>query len=154
MKYAGIGRRTITPEIFNILSEYGKDRAIKGDTLRSGGALGADQAFFEGCQMGSGSFEIFHAHDATAEAWKIAQYFVVKWHSLEPYVQGLYARNVMILLGHNLKDPVSEVIYWVEEGGTCQGGTGMALRVATHFNIPCASAVVGPRTGSLNFYEI
>lgn len=154
MKYAGIGRRTITPEIFSLLSRYGKARALRGDILRSGGARGADQAFFEGCQKGNGSFEIFHAHDVTTKAWEIAQNFVVRWHSLEPYVQGLYARNVMILLGHNLADPVSEVIYWVEEGGACRGGTGMALRVATHFNIPCVHAVVRPKSGSLILYDI
>ena len=151
--YAGIGSRE-TPFIIcaqmivaaRILASNG------GYKLRSGNALGADQAFHEGCKQGRGRSEIFKPwarynddvvfnredrvfNNSTPEASAIAAAHHPCWHNLNKAAQFLHARNSHIMLGRDLDDPVSAVLCWTK-GGRMEGGTGQALRIALHYDIP------------------
>ena len=111
--YAGIGSRETPPDILREME--GTAHTLNGMryVLRSGGARGADSAF----QNGSGGN---------------AQIFLAKEKS---YVQPLHARNMMILFGRNLDNPVDFVVCWTPHGDIT-GGTGQVLRAAEFFGIP------------------
>jgi hypothetical protein len=61
-------------------------------------------------------------------AFEIASRHHPAWGGLKDSVRALMARNVHVLLGANLEEPVAFVLYWTEDEG--QGGTAHALRVA------------------------
>src|SRR6476661_4207298 len=48
MQYAGIGSRETPQEILNLIEVIASNLGSRGWTLRTGGAPGADTAFFEG----------------------------------------------------------------------------------------------------------
>ena len=47
----------------------------------------------------------------------------------------MHARNVAILIGADMREPVNAMVCWTENGRV-QGGTGMAIRLAQHYRIP------------------
>jgi hypothetical protein len=128
--YAGIGSRETPTSILHLMQSISICMSNDGFTLRSGGAEGADSAF----ELGTSNKEIFLASDATGEAMEIAKQFHPAWNKLSYYVKKLMARNVMILLGSDLKTPVKCVICWTKDA-KITGGTGHALKVASHYGI-------------------
>ena len=58
MHYAGIGNRKTPQACLEFMTKIGRVCAKKSLTLRSGGAVGADQAFERGCDLESGQKEI------------------------------------------------------------------------------------------------
>jgi len=153
--YTGIGARKSPPEILVSMMVYGTVFAKLGDTLRSGGAAGADQAFERGCDVGNGLKEIYlpwkgfnnhpsHYHEVHYEAMKIAEdAYGSRWKSLSSSVKKLMTRNVYQILGINLNTPSSLVICWTPDGARTSkdrskitGGTGQAITCASHNDIP------------------
>ena len=57
------------------------------------------------------------------------------WQRCPARVRDLHARNVAILIGVNMREPVHAMVCWTE-GGRVEGGTGMAIRLARHYRIP------------------
>ena len=132
--YAGIGARKISASIASRMEELGTNLASKY-VLRSGGAFGSDRAFEKGCDLVEGSKEIYLANDATAQSIELAAKFHPAWEQCSRAIRKLMGRNMMIMLGKNLDDPVEFVVCWTEQG-MITGGTGQGLRVAKHYNIP------------------
>lgn len=144
--YAGIGSRN-TPEDFKyLLFHAAKTLAMKGYTLRSGGADGADSAFEAGADIVNGKKEIylpwkgFNNSSSTlvveeGKAYEIAEEFHPYWHNLKPAARKLQARNSHQVLGLDLLSP-SQFILCYTPGGKRTGGTGQALRLAEEKNIP------------------
>jgi len=115
--------------------------AQRGWTLRSGGAVGADRAFERGAFQGKR--QIFFAKDATAEAMLIAAKFHPAWDKLTPYARKLHGRNVFQVMGINIDVPSKFLVCWTPDGAISNadrsiqtGGTGTAISVAEHFNVP------------------
>lgn len=134
MFYAGVGSRETPEDVCKTMRNLAIVLWKKGYTLRSGGAKGADTAF----ELGAGpKKEIFLAKDATPEAIEMAAKFHPAWNRCDPSARKLHARNCMIMLGRDLKeeDAVKFVIAWTKDG-KASGGTGQALRMAEHYNIP------------------
>lgn len=129
--YAGIGARKTPPEILAKMTSIARTLESLGYSLRSGGAIGADQAF----EAGSDNKEIFKAQNAHKEAFNLSSGYHPAWEKLDSYVQALHARNAMIVLGYDLDSPVDFVICWTPKGKVT-GGTGQALRIALDRNIP------------------
>jgi hypothetical protein len=127
-----------------------------GWKLRSGHAYGADQAFEEGTM----NREIYLPWDGynlgkvgkdgcvcipmTSPLRKVAErYYEVKrtmehlapWNFCSPATQKFMCRNMNILLGPRIDEPVKMVICWTE-GGKIKGGTGHAMIGANDMNIP------------------
>ena len=149
MKYAGIGHRNTPEKVRDMMTNIGSQLAQMGFILRSGNAIGADQAWEE--EVTRKMKEIFiinRKHSCpfgiipkfTQEQWD----FVIRhYHGGETafikqseYVQQLFLRNLNILCGKDLDDKVDFVAYW-HEGEHCDGGTGHTVAMAKTLGIPC-----------------
>lgn len=128
--YAGIGSREV-PEYYYKLIRTLSEALDPTHFLRSGGARGCDRAFANG----STHKDIIRPDDATPEAIAYAAQFRSNFDTYTPEVQQLFGRNAMIILGRDLRTPVSRVICWTPEA-LLAGGTGHALRIAQKNNIP------------------
>ncbi len=150
--YSGIGSRETPTEIQHCMVDAASILAIKGYTLRSGGAQGADLAFEHGC--GGGPKEIFIPWERfqasnsplfppTPEAIKLSKSVHPVYNKLTPNAKLLIARNMHQILGQDLDTPVDFVICYTEDGCECEedysiktGGTGSAIVLASRNNIP------------------
>lgn len=151
IKYAGIGSRETPADIIALMSLIGERLAIRGWTLRSGGADGADRAFELGCEKASGKKEIFlpwqnfngsssQFFTPSPEAHALASSHPV-WNRLTDNVKLLHARNCHQVLGLDLNDPVSVLICWTK-GGKIVGGTATAINLALKRNIPVLNLAI------------
>ena len=114
----------------------------KGYILRSGGAKGADSAFESGVKNHKNK-EIYYKEDATDLAREIAKKFHPNPFALKDFSLNLMARNTFQIMGKELNTPDKFVILYTPDG--CKhhkqrtqktGGTGQAISIASHFNIP------------------
>ena len=154
--YAGIGARNIPARSTVEIQSLAKMLSAQHYVLRSGAAMGADQAFEEAASSECGMKEIFlpwkgfNGHDSGTE-WNekkcisIAQIFHTDWDQLPKKVQLSCARNVAQILGPEpgISTPTQFVLCWAKDsvilGGKivdCSGGTGHAVRIAAKNNIP------------------
>lgn len=151
LRYAGIGPRKSTAAAQSVMSYVGHELGNSGWLLRSGRAVGADQAFEDGCDQARGTKEIFlpwnnfnHTTHSpaqgtyyippTPEQLNIACQYHPAWHKCSDGAKLLLARNVLILLGRKLDEPVDCVITNLPPG--YQGGTKHALSIASGYGIP------------------
>ncbi len=146
--FAGIGARKTPHEVLVKMRKCGKVLSDLGYILRSGGARGADSAFESGYILGKMRsseeiflpFKKFNQHSSPLfgsdiEARKIAKEFHPRWENVGDVGRDFHARNVYQILGRNLKTPVEFILCWTPNGKIV-GGTGLALRIGQHFNIP------------------
>jgi hypothetical protein len=136
--------------------------------LRSGGADGADDAFFEGVtpELRKTRTQIFlpskcfRRHEAPLQgcidasklpAWPKALETVNRYHpapwKLTPFARKLMARNAMQVLGPDLDDPVVFVVCWTP-GGELAGGTSQAMKIAMDHGIPIRNLGSSEELGS------
>ncbi|MCW3783909.1 macro domain-containing protein [Defluviimonas salinarum] len=159
--YAGVGARD-TPgsaknpgRVLDLMSEIGFLMAEAGFRLRSGGARGADTAFWEGARLSDAPMEIFTPRKRDdipgailhlSEVHKrMARNFHPTPEALSPnpdnrddrrhVTLALMARNGNQVFGTDFTNPSNLVICWTE-GGKGGGGTGQAIRLATSAGIP------------------
>lgn len=148
--YAGIGSRDTPCDVLLLMSMIGSYMAKTGFTLRSGGATGADSFFESGCDREGGAKEIYLPWNGfngykvdlvsvfggvSNEALCLASQFHPAWHRCTHAARTLHARNCYQILGRNLDNPVKLVLCWTP-GARGEGGTGQAIRIARHYNIP------------------
>lgn len=148
--YAGIGSRETPPLMCRAIEIFSRVLSEEGFKLRSGNAMGADQAFHRGasthpCEiylpwssynslgLQPANTQVFRS--PTIEASRIAALHHPSWYSLNRPAQTLHARNSHIVLGLDCKSPVDFVVCWTK-GGKGQGGTGQAMRIAVAREIP------------------
>jgi hypothetical protein len=136
--YTGIGARVTPPHVLRIMEDVAAKLAREGWTLRSGGASGADSAFYRGSIRGGGKAEIFRPHDCTYEAERIAARYHRAWARLSGFVKQLHGRSVFQVLGRDMRSPSAFVMCWTPDGCTDHahrsvktGGTGTAISVAS-----------------------
>lgn len=130
--YAGVGNSETPPHVYSRMERIARELREAGFVLRSGGGGSADLAF----ERGAGDAkEIFRAEDCTPAAFDLASKFHPVWDRLSGRVRLLHGRNAMIVLGRDLRTPVSRVLYWTP-GGQVVGGTGTTLKIALAHDIP------------------
>lgn len=142
--YAGIGSRQTPEDICEIMTRFARAAAIDGAVLRTGGALGADSAFMDGCSLPT-EMELFlpwqgyNGHRgmlfdeaALAKAEEVCG--SSHWSRCSQGVRKMHARNMQIILGKDLNDPVAFVLCWTPDGREL-GGTGVAIRCAKQHGI-------------------
>lgn len=158
--YAGVGSRE-TPLMFQaVMRDLAFNLANENVTLRSGAAMGADSAFESGCDAAGGSKEIFvipdrpgayvhpdHIRATSCENYidclKIAMKVHPNWHSMGSWGRGQHARNVMQVLGEDLRTPADFLVCWAPvNGDSITGGTRTAWEVAKMHNVPCFNLAV------------
>lgn len=144
--YAGIGGRKTPVYILELMTVLGEHFANQGYCLRSGNAVGADQAFhFGACKVPEHEAEIYlpwssynldqcpDRKDTIAmvplpdEAYRIAAQYHRAWGRLSDGSKALFARNTLIILGPTLDNPVDWVVCWTDN---TTGGTAHALKLA------------------------
>lgn len=148
--YTGVGSRKTPKDIIDVMYNIAVKAAKSGHILRSGGAIGADLAFEYGCNKGNGNKEIYYANNATVEAMAIAQQFHPAWNRCSEYARKLHGRNAFQVLGLNLKTPSTCLVCWTPDGCINHsnrtintGGTGTAISIANHYNIPVYNLQLG-----------
>lgn len=152
--YAGIGSRRAPTDMIQLAGMLAEAFRHHGWTLRSGHAPGMDRAFEGGAYRQAEvylpwpSFERSEPIEADVIVDKpsiAAMLTVTEYHprgySLKASTRTLMARNAHQILGRELDDPVSFVVCWTPDGsldgeGPDTGGTGQALRIATHHHVP------------------
>jgi hypothetical protein len=143
--YAGIGSRSTPGHICNAMTRMAAELEHNGYTLRSGGALGADAAFEMGV-TNPDHMDIFlpwrrfngnnsPLHEIHEEAHIMAEKFHPAWNRCSKWARMFHARNCYQVLGKSLSMPADFVLCWTPDGAVT-GGTGQALRIAQHYNIP------------------
>lgn len=154
--YAGIGSRETPDEVCDRMTAIALKLAGTW-TLRSGGADKADESFAVGALEAFGDVEIylpwptfnnFSAEDPDDDAivarWKpqpeaheIAALFHPVWDTLRSSVRCLHARNVHQVLGMDVTKPdLSRFVVCWTKNASGGGGTGQALRIAEHYDVP------------------
>lgn len=147
LTYAGIGPRKTPPGVCETMTEIASNLSSSGWLLRSGHAHGADQAF----EAGAGDMEIYlpwegfngarsNGRDTgylevTPTQAEIAIRHHPAWDRCSDGAQMLLARNVPIILGQDLDDPVDCVITWLPKPDY-KGGTRHALKIASTYGVP------------------
>lgn len=148
--YTGIGSRETPADVRELMSRIAIVMGERGVTLRSGGAEGADTAFYLGAVRVAGPREIYIPwdgfngmkangttvlHCVNQKALDLAAEVHPNWAACSQGAKQLHARNGFQVLGRNLDDPSSRVVCWTP-GGKGGGGTGQALRIARAMDIP------------------
>lgn len=132
--YAGIGSRSCPYAMQTIITQYAWHMERAGFILRSGGAEGADQAFEKG--VGDPKMkEILVPIDSNDAAEAIAATIHPNWPACNRFARFCHGRNVMQVLGRDLKTPAEVLIAWTPQGREV-GGSRTALVVARQNNIP------------------
>ena len=156
--YAGIGSRETPVPILSIMTKFAYAVA-ETHILRTGGALGADDAFYKGakkwCDEKNHKYENhieiflpwdgFNGHkkgnnkhiwsDLPLGASMIAEKYHPKYEKLKEPAQKLMARNTQQIMGRLLHEHTDFVVCYTSDGRD-SGGTGQALRIARDLNIP------------------
>ncbi len=157
--YSGVGARKTPGPVLDLMFQIGLSAARKGLRLRSGGADGADLAFEEGAASAclGAAWEVYipwpgyNNIDASAEGFHVLKSSHVERNltllvesgamsrshrnSLSSGAAALHARNCHVVLGIDLASPSSFLVCWTP-GGEDTGGTGTAIRLARHYEIP------------------
>ncbi|MBW3243748.1 macro domain-containing protein [Epibacterium sp. DP7N7-1] len=154
--FAGVGARATPKDVLTLMAEIGGLMAEADIRLRSGGAIGADSAFWEGArEVDPAGMEIFlpnakrHIPEGILHMSpvfeRLAKNFHPKPERITPdpknpndkraFVLKLMARNGNQIFGTDFRNPSNAVICWTE-GGRGQGGTGQAIRLANSVGIP------------------
>ena len=161
---AGIGSRETPAPYLRVIQRFAGTLAGRGVGVRSGRARGADTAWEEGALAAGGAVRRYLARPrrgiealcpgeldpALAEqAYALAERLHPGWPRLSAYVRDLMARNVMILLGDDLRSPVDGVACWaprsrIRDGRIVDvaGGTGLGVRLAAERGIPVLNLAV------------
>ncbi len=150
MKYAGIGYISTPEKVREQMTTIGSQLAEMGFVLRSGNTIGAEQAWEElvpenkkeimvpqtkpNCPHGivpdfimeQSEFVIEHYHKTYSDSF----------HKNNAYVQYLHLRNLNILYGKDLNDPVDFVVYW-NAGDSLMGNVAHIVSMANELKIPC-----------------
>ena len=143
MKYAGIGSRETPLEVLNLMTLIAQELGRNDYILRSGGADGADAAFYAGASE-SEIFIPWRSYNHWYDDAKVVQgldyenyaaKFHPAWNKCSEGTKKLHARNVAVILGETGREPVDFVVCWTKDGEP-SGGTGLGIRIAQHHNIP------------------
>lgn len=147
LKYAGIGPRACPLHVCETMASVGAQLDKQGWMIRSGHAQGADQAwacmhrpqmreiYLPWARFNNGGGDGFFVSPQSDALAAVARVSHPAWDRLTDGGRKLMMRNVSIILGAELNDPVQFVAYWSEQR-IVQGGTGNAVHLASLYGIP------------------
>lgn len=168
--YTAVGSRETPPDILLLMKRIGYRMAQLGYVGRSGGADGADSAFYEGYVaakqrgLNRGSFEVYLPWEGFnglslsmpemvntkrkanyQDAMEIASQIHPAWHRCTDGAKALHCRNVYQFWGHDLQSPSRVLICWAPLGmthGTVKGGTNTAVQMARKAGTPVYNLLI------------
>ena len=145
--YAGVGSRQTPEDVLAVMKSFAQVMALRGWTLRSGAAKGADSAFESGSQLkeiflpfkGFNGSDAPH-HELQPRCFEIASRVHPAWSSCTDFAKRAHARNVYQVFGVTLDCPVAMVVCWTPDGSLDAmhhtGGTRTATVLAQQAKIP------------------
>jgi len=136
-RYAGIGSRKAPEDTLSIVTALAGFLCSNKFVLCSGGAIGTDLAFENGCDaILSTRKEIYKTKTVTFEALDLTKELLGNehWNNCDEPARKLHARNIQLILGLDLKIPVKFVICWTDQIN--RGGTRTSMLIAEKHNIP------------------
>lgn len=146
--YGGAGARVAPEKILYDMTEFATRLRRKGYCLRSGAARGPDTAWENGAGANKQIFKPANKQrpgdfPVLPKAYEIAANHHKVWEYLPDWHKDLLARNVHIVLGPNLDDPVEFLLVWTKDGifraedrTRDSGGTGHTIEIACANGIP------------------
>ena len=160
--YTGVGSRETPKHILEFMRKVGKAMADKGYVGRSGGARGADTAFYEGMldstNLGDLDFECYLPWEGFNNYFS-KQEFMINTPKLGNYLKAqdlvrdihpafdrltrgplaLHTRNVYQVLGKDLTTPSTVLFCYgkVDKQGVVLVGTRTVYVLAKQHDIPC-----------------
>lgn len=165
--YTGAGARNTPAEICALFKRVAFRLADEEWTLRSGCAQGADSAFASGAEAAGARPELYlpwpffgehHPDNVTRsapqrEAYAIAERLHPFWENLSSAARSLHARNVHEIIGRDVTQPQPSqfLICWTASGAVV-GGTGQAIRIAHHYEVPVINAALPANRQRLEEY--
>lgn len=139
----GVGSRQAPKQILLAMAQLAGRLVQSGWTVRTGTADGADAAFIMGAEACPDRLRVYGPSDATPTALQIARKYHPAWDRCSDYAKRLHARNVLQVLGDDLKTPSKLLVCWTLDGckrhGTRTiktGGTGTAISIASENGVP------------------
>lgn len=146
--YAGIGARKTPVAVLSTMAHIAEGLSEAGWILRSGHAVGADQAFeshagakeiylpWDGFEGGSPAKCNGHIIAPISELMtQIAKDHHPNWDACRSGARAMHTRNVCQVLGPDCETWATMVVCWTP-GGRAGGGTGQAIRIAVSYGIP------------------
>ena len=160
--YAGIGSRETPKDICLKMAACGKRLSNLGFILRSGGAVGADQAFEAGVVLSEtptnmqvfipwngyenkqlGGVYVMQHKSVFEAASRMVSSMHPAWDYCSAGARKMHTRNCSQVLGASLNEPAEFILCWTPCGSETvetltrkSGGTAMAIRVACANGIP------------------
>lgn len=156
--YTGVGSRDTPAYILAIMSCLAGVLESSGFILRSGGAIGADNAFENGVLNPENKMTFLTAalfrHNRKNELYSQdqlinARMFISQnnihpiWDRLPTHHKELHTRNTFQVLGVNMNEASNFTVCWTPDGAInfddCTrktGGTGTAIKISAYHNIP------------------
>lgn len=150
--YTGIGSRETPPDMQFIMLMIAGILEKLDYMLYSGGAPGADSAFYRGvhdktqAQLflpwdGFEGYKMFYP--IPERAVEVARTLHPVFDKLSQGIQKLHSRNVQQILGRDLEHPTDFVICWTKDAAQTKeevtkntGGTGTAIKLASISGVP------------------
>lgn len=159
MIYTGVGSRKTPEDVMKYMTKVAKRMAELGWTLRTGGAIGADQAFLDGALEAGGKVELFlpwtmfqdHHKKGYSKNISLIDYpstearDELRKHVDERHFRNLqkgsgmalHSRNVHQVMGYNLAELSDLVLCWTPLAGPWPtGGTATAIKIGRYYKVP------------------
>lgn len=141
--YTGIGSRNTPNDVCNSMTKLAQILYQYGYILRSGHADGADKAFESGAFEKKEIYIPWKSFDNSTsdmyiipdEAFEIAGQIHPAWDRCSDAVKKLHARNILQVLGQDLKTPSDFLLCWTHNAKIV-GGTATAINLAKKHNVP------------------
>jgi len=155
--YAGVGSRETPADVFELMHRAASIFARAGWTVRTGGALGADEAFASGAaEINAELCELYlpwrgyngkssRFSTPSPDAVQIASGVHPTWESLGVGAKMLHARNVHIGLGPDVLQPLLPrfILCWTKDGARREsesssrtGGTRTVIVLGSRLGVP------------------
>lgn len=156
--YTGVGSRETPWYICNIMTVLASILEAQNFILRSGGALGADQAFEKGVSNPSRKMTLLadalfveNGKNILYTKYQISESRIFinnnnvhpLWHNLKEYAKKMHTRNIFQVMGLDLDKPAKFTVCWtrdaaktIEQTSRKTGGTGTAIKASCINNIP------------------
>jgi len=156
--YTGVGSRETPKDVGELMEQVAYKLATDGYVLRSGGAAGADNYFYQGAKRAfeegyvkpciylswNGMNELYHDEE---KGLYVANRFVATYPDAQAIAKDVrgsfdglgrggiahHTRNVFQVIGHDLNTPSRFLICWAVPSGTAgrvKGGTNTAVKLA------------------------
>ena len=166
--FTGVGSRETPKEILDIMRKVSKKLILNGYTLRSGGADGADTAFYEGWwdaykgnilvpkaeiylpwsgfnnHIQGANYLVVKDSHILSEATQIASEIHPAFQNLGHGAKALHTRNCFQVLGSRLDEPSNFLVCYAKRDKKSEpsGGTRTAIKLAEKYGIKVTNLFV------------